>query len=188
MTDVLGPTEAAATTPPPGSREVAPAFPVLTPALVALALAAWTAMAEITRLTGELIDAQARSVSLAELVGLRRAVVVPWTGPAWQRLLEAAGTGGANLRWWLVTYAVLDLVAIVAIAVALSRHFAPARAKAPFVRLLVALVAARLVADVLLAVLGLTQPAGGVLGGITGLAFSAAWLLELSAFATAVYL
>src|SRR5919202_2751034 len=159
--------------PPPRGR-----VPVAGGALVSLVLAATIGLAEITRLTGELVDAQGRAVSLADLVGVSRAFALLSgsleAGADWARLDQAASLAGVSVAGWLVVYAVLDALAAAGLAVLLQRVIATGpRTWLRFTPY--AFAAVRLLADVLLAVLAgaRSRPPATLVGALAG----AAWLL-----------
>src|ERR671933_957582 len=159
--------------PPPRGR-----VPVAGGALVSLVLAATIALAEITRLTGELVDAQGRAVSLADLVGVSRAFallsVLFAAGADWARLDQAASLAGVSIAGWLVVHAVLDALAATGLAVLLHRLLGSgSRSWLRFTPYAFAVV--RVASDVLLAVLAAvrSRPLATLVGALAG----AAWLL-----------
>jgi len=100
----------------------APGLPARVLRLLTVLGACLVAIAEIDRLTAGLRDAEDRSVSLLALVGARRAYgFATGGGEAFGRLHQGGILSGTGIRWWLVLYAVLHVVAVVSF-VALARR------------------------------------------------------------------
>jgi hypothetical protein len=100
----------------------APGLPARVLRLLTVLGACLVAIAEIDRLTAGLRDAEDRSVSLLALVGSGRAYgFATGGGETFGRLHQGGILSGTGIRWWLVLYAVLHLVAVVSF-VALARR------------------------------------------------------------------